>query len=404
MNNNLPLANPVNPTSITSNPQILLANRAHRTLVRSRQTCDRYRLLPEGYQVTPGRNRHPGTMVGNTPVLWIPELSGTSDPDRGFWAKLEGFNPGGMKDRPALYMVECARARGDIAPGAAIVESTSGTLGLGLALAGKVYRHPVTLVTDPGLEPIIARMLTAYGAGVDMVTQPHPVGGWQQARKDRVAQLMAEYPGAWNPNQYGNPDNVGAYRSLALELVAQLGRIDVLVCSVGTGGHSAGVARVLREFNPDMRLIGVDTIGSTIFGQPASNRLMRGLGSSIYPRNVDYRAFDEVHWVAPPEAVWACRSLAATHYASGGWSVGAVALVAGWAARNLPADTTIAAVFPDGPQRYFDTIYNDAYCNEHELLGGQPPTEPDEIASPLDAVVTRWTRSTTVIDPTQVVS
>ncbi|MFV3718960.1 MFS transporter [Mycobacterium tuberculosis] len=159
-------------------------------------------------------------MVGNTPVLWIPELSGTSDPDRGFWAKLEGFNPGGMKDRPALYMVECARARGDIAPGAAIVESTSGTLGLGLALAGKVYRHPVTLVTDPGLEPIIARMLTAYGAGVDMVTQPHPVGGWQQARKDRVAQLMAEYPGAWNPNQYGNPDNVGAYRSLALELVA----------------------------------------------------------------------------------------------------------------------------------------------------------------------------------------
>lgn len=326
MNNNLPLANPVNPTSITSNPQILLANRAHRTLVRSRQTRDRYRLLPEGYQVTPGRNRHPGTMVGNTPVLWIPELSGTSDPDRGFWAKLEGFNPGGMKDRPALYMVECARARGDIAPGAAIVESTSGTLGLGLALAGKVYRHPVTLVTDPGLEPIIARMLTAYGAGVDMVTQPHPVGGWQQARKDRVAQLMAEYPGAWNPNQYGNPDNVGAYRSLALELVAQLGRIDVLVCSVGTGGHSAGVARVLREFNPDMRLIGVDTIGSTIFGQPASNRLMRGLGSSIYPRNVDYRAFDEVHWVAPPEAVWACRSLAATHYASGGWSVGAVAL------------------------------------------------------------------------------
>ncbi|AMC62787.1 cysteine synthase CysK [Mycobacterium tuberculosis variant africanum] len=66
MNNNLPLANPVNPTSITSNPQILLANRAHRTLVRSRQTRDRYRLLPEGYQVTPGRNRHPGTMVGNT--------------------------------------------------------------------------------------------------------------------------------------------------------------------------------------------------------------------------------------------------------------------------------------------------------------------------------------------------
>ncbi|GAB7144690.1 CysK protein [Mycobacterium riyadhense] len=387
-----------------NNPRIVIPNRSHRTSVRSRQTRDRYPLVPEGYHLTPGRNRHPGNMVGNTPVLWIPGLSQPFGSDRGFWAKLEGFNPGGMKDRPAMHMVERARARGDLGPGSAIIESTSGTLGLGLALAGNVYRHPVTLVTDPGLEPIIARMLTAYGARVDMVTEPHPVGGWQQARKDRVAQLMAADPGAWNPNQYSNPDNIDAYRPLAGELRAQLGRVDVLVCSVGTGGHSAGVARVLREFNPDMQLIGVDTIGSTIFGQPASSRLMRGLGSSIYPGNVDYGAFNEVHWVAPAEAVWAARTMAATHYASGGWSVGAVALVAGWAARKLPSGTTIAAIFPDGPQRYFDTVYNDEYCNEHELLGGQPPTEPDQIPSPTDAVVSRWTRTTTVINPTQVVS
>jgi cysteine synthase len=247
-------------------------------------------------------------------------------------------------------------------------------------------------------------MLTAYGARVDMVTSPHPVGGWQQARKDRVAELMSVVPGAWNPNQYSNPDNVDAYRPLAYELIAQLGRVDVLVCSVGTGGHSAGVARVLRQFNPDMQLIGVDTIGSTIFGQPASSRLMRGLGSSIYPGNVDYGAFNEVHWVAPAEAVWACRTLAATQYASGGWSVGAVGLVAGWAARTFPSDTTIAAIFPDGPQRYFDTVYNDEYCNEHELLGGELPMEPDEIGTPSDAVVTRWTRTTTVVNPTQVLA
>ena len=131
---------------------------------------------------------------------------------------------------------------------------------------------------------------------------------------------------------------------------------------------------------------------------------MRGLGSSIYPGNVDYGAFDEVHWVAPAEAVWAARTMAATHYASGGWSVGAVALVAGWAARTLPADTTIAAVFPDGPQRYFDTIYNDDYCNEHGLLDGPPPAEPDEIAAPTDAVVTHWTRTTTVVNPIRAVA
>ncbi|OBK18856.1 hypothetical protein A5636_02765 [Mycobacterium asiaticum] len=366
---------------------------------------DRYRQVPAGYHPVPGRNHRPDNMVGNTPVLWV---SGDTSPvrtaDRGFWAKLEGFNPGGMKDRPALHMVERARARGDLQPGAAIIESTSGTLGLGLALAGNVHQHPVTLVTDPGLEPIIARMLTAYGARVDMVTVPHPVGGWQQARKDRVDELLAAEPGAWNPDQYSNPDNVDAYRTMALELAAQLGRVDVLVCSVGTGGHSAGVARVLREFNPNLRLIGVDTIGSTIFGQPAAKRLMRGLGSSIYPGNVDYGAFNEVHWVAPAEAVWAARSMAATHYAGGGWSVGAVALVAGWAARTLSPDTTIAAVFPDGPQRYFDTIYNDEYCAANGLLGGRPATRPDEIAAAADAVASRWTRTTSVVDPMRAVT
>lgn len=343
------------------------------------------------------RCHSPGHAIGNTPVLWIGEpFTGSR---HGFWAKLEGANPGGMKDRPALHMVGRAKERGELAPGAMIVESTSGTLGLGLALAGIVYGHPVTLVTDPGMEPIVRRMLAAHNARVELVTQPHPTGGWQEARRERVRQLLESTPGSWCPDQYQNPDNVEAYASLATELIGQLGRIDILVCSVGTGGHSAGIARVLREFCPHLRLIGVDTVGSTIFGQPAAPRLMRGLGSSIYPRNVDYPAFDEVHWVAPREAVWACRRLASTHYASGGWSVGAVALVAGWAARNNDPDTRIAAIFPDAPHRYFDTIYNDDYCAEHELLGPAPASEPDTIGTPSEQVVRHWTRCSHVVDP-----
>lgn len=344
-----------------------------------------------------GRNDRLGTMVGHTPVLRI--AAPFTSAGRGFWAKLEGFNPGGMKDRPAMHMIERARDTGALRPGGRVVESTSGTLGLGLALAGTIYRHPVTLVTDPGMEPIIQRMLSAYGADVDLVTEPHPEGGWQQARRDRVKEILAADDNAWYPDQYNNPDNVDAYRGLALELHAQLGNVDVLVCSVGTGGHSAGVARVLREFNPDMQLIGVDTVGSTIFGQPASTRLMRGLGSSIYPGNVDYDAFNEVHWVAPAEAVWACRTLAATHYASGGWSVGAVALVAGWAANNYSADTTIVAIFPDGPQRYFDTVYNDDYCSKHGLLDVTPAAHPAVIENPVRHVVSSWTRCATVLNP-----
>ncbi|WP_370062097.1 PLP-dependent cysteine synthase family protein [Mycobacterium sp. MAA66] len=343
------------------------------------------------------RYDRPGTMVGGTPVLRVGAPFG--DESRGFWAKLEGVNPGGMKDRPAMYMVERGRARGDLKPGARIVESTSGTLGLGLALAGTAYDHPVTLVTDPGMEPLMLHMLSAYGADIDLVTRPHRTGGWQQARRDRVSQILAADPDTWYPDQYNNPDNVVAYRDLALELQSQLGQVDVLVCSVGTGGHSAGVAKVLREFNSDLKLIGVDTIGSTIFGQPAQSRLMRGLGSSIYPGNVDYDAFDEVHWVAPAEAVWACRALAATSYASSGWSGGAVALVAGWAARQHAPDAMVAAIFPDGPQRYFDTVYNNDYCRRHNLLDSRTPTDPAEIADPADRVVDSWTRCTTVRNP-----
>lgn len=345
---------------------------------------------------TSGRSTLSG-LVGNTPLLRVSEPLAPAG--RGFWAKLEGFNPGGIKDRPGLHMVERARARGDLRPGGRIIESTSGTLGLGLALAGMVYGHPVTLVTDPGLELSMTRLLTAYGAQVNVVSEAHPTGGWQQARRERVQQLLEQQPGSWCPDQYNNPDNVAAYTPLALELAAEMGHIDVLVCSVGTGGHSAGVSRVLRQLYPELTVVGVDTIGSTIFGQPAKPRLMRGLGSSIYPRNVAYENFSEVHWVAPNEAVWTCRRLAASHYATGGWSVGAVATVAGWFARTMPADARIAAIFPDGPQRYLGTVYDDDYCAAHGLLDSPPAPEPEVVGRLDEKEVTRWTRCTTVVDP-----
>ncbi|MFF7176798.1 PLP-dependent cysteine synthase family protein [Streptomyces pseudovenezuelae] len=339
----------------------------------------------------------PAGLVGDTPVLWIGEPF--TVPGRGFWAKLEGHNPGGIKDRTALHMVRASRERGQLMPGARIVESTSGTLGLGLALAGATYGHPVTVVTDPGMEPLMTGLLRAYGAEIDLVDTPHPTGGWQEARRRRVEELLSVHPDSWCPDQYNNPDNVAAYAPLAHELVAQLGRIDTLVVSVGTGGHSAGIASVLRGYFPRLRVVGVDTTGSTIFGQPAGERLMRGLGSSIYPRNVAYGLFDEVHWVAAPEAVWAARRLARHHYATGGWSVGAVALVARRLARTLPGEDRIVAVFPDGPQRYVGTVFDDAYCRAHGLLDYLPADEPDEIGHPGERTVTRWTRCTHVADP-----
>ena len=296
-------------------------------------------------------------IVGNTPTLWIGDGLHGAGSGRGYWAKLEGNNPGGIKDRTALHMVRCARDRGDLRPRARIVESSSGTLGLGLSLAGIVYGHPVTVVTDPGMEPLVVHLLRSQGADVDMVETPHPVGGWQQARKDRVQQLLAGEPDAWCPDQYANPDNVDAYAGLAQELIADIGRIDVLVVSVGTGGHSAGISRVLRNRYPDLKVVGVDSIRSTIFGQPAGTAT------------------------------------------TGGWSVGAVGLVADWVARTHPVGTRIAAVFPDGPQRYWDTIFSDDYCLLNGLSDVTPTDQPTEVAHPSAAEPASWTRCATVVDP-----
>ncbi|MGW9213915.1 PLP-dependent cysteine synthase family protein [Embleya sp. NPDC055664] len=332
-------------------------------------------------------------LLGRTPVVRV----GTElpCPHPGFWAKLEYLSAGGMKARAAVSMLRGARRRGELRPGALVVESTSGTLGIGLAFAGQALGHPVRLVGDRELEPSMRQLLRAHGAELDLVEHPAAVGGWQAARLARLREILRGTPGAYWPDQYNNPDNPAGYASMATELADQLDHVDILVCSVGTGGHSAGLIGPLRRRWPALTVIGVDSVGSTIFGQPARPRLMRGLGSSIRPRNVAHHAFDEVHWVGPAAAVDACRRLARGSFVSGGWSTGAVALVAAWAARVHPG-TTVATIFPDGPHRYLGTVYDDAFCAAHGLDGAHVPTHPVEILDPGIVEVGGWARCRTV--------
>ncbi|MET8776615.1 PLP-dependent cysteine synthase family protein [Nocardia sp. NPDC004654] len=330
-------------------------------------------------------------LVGGTPVIPVP--AGATH----YLAKLEAASIAGMKARAAVSMLTAARARGELAVGAPVIESTSGTLGLGLALAGKALGHPVTLVVDAGLEPEMRSLFTAFGVGLDIVTEPHPDGGWQQARLDRLAALVAATPGAYWPDQYDNPDNAAGYTAMGQEILTQVDRADVLVAAIGSGGHCAGLTRVLRTRWPDLRVVGVDATGSRIFGQPDRPRLMRGLGSSILPRNVAYDDFDEVHWVGAAEAVASCRELAARTGVAGGWSTGATALVADWLARREP-DSRVLTVFPDGPHRYLRSIYDDDWCHRHGITA-VPATEPDELAAPDAAEVHGWARCAVVRDP-----
>ncbi|MYS81538.1 PLP-dependent cysteine synthase family protein [Embleya scabrispora] len=335
-------------------------------------------------------------LLGRTPLVRI----GTAlpCPQPGFWAKLEYLSAGGMKARAAVSMLRGARRRGELRPGAPVVESTSGTLGIGLAFAGQALGHPVLLVCDQELEASMRQLLRAHGAVLDVVDRPAPAGGWQAARLTRVREILRRTPDAYWPDQYNNPDNPSGYAAMADELIDRLDHLDVLVCSVGTGGHSAGLIGPLRRRWPALTVIGVDSVGSTIFGQPARPRLMRGLGSSIHPRNVAHDAFDEVHWVGPAAAVDACRRLARGSFVSGGWSTGAVALVAAWAAR-VRRGTTVVGIFPDGPHRYLGTVYDDDFCHTHGLDRAPVPTHPVEILHPQAVEVGGWARCRRVEDP-----
>ncbi|AII10730.1 PLP-dependent cysteine synthase family protein [Rhodococcus opacus] len=343
----------------------------------------------------------PLARVGHSPLVRID--TPVPQPHPGYFAKIESLGFGGLKARSALSMLVGARRRGELRDGARIVESTSGTLGVGLAYVAQPLGHPVTLVVDRELEPPMRNLLRALGATLEIVERPHPTGGWQQARLDALHRLLAEHEDAYWPNQYDNPDNAAGYHGLADEIVANLAahgieQAEVLVCSVGTGGHSSGVGDRLRQVWPDLRIIGVDALGSTIFGQPATHRVMRGLGSSVHPGNVRYEMFDEVHWVGPREAVHACRGLARGGFHTGGWSTGAAATVAGWAAARWAG--TVVTIFPDGPDRYLRTIFDDDWCHRHRLLD-PPRASPHEIDDCHDPTAC-WTRCQTVRSPHQI--
>jgi cysteine synthase A len=335
-------------------------------------------------------------LLGRTPLARI--HADLPYPHPGFWAKLECLGAGGMKSRAAVSMLRGARLRGELRPGAPVVESTSGTLGIGLAFAGQALGHPVVLIADTELEPSMRQLLRTYGAELELVDSPAPEGGWQAARLARLREVLRRIPDAYWPDQYNNPDNAAGYVSMADELAVQLDHLDILVCSVGTGGHSAGLIGPLRRRWPGLKVIGVDSVGSTIFGQPARPRLMRGLGSSIHSRNVAHQEFDEVHWVGPAEAVDTCRRLARSSFVSGGWSTGAVALVSAWVARVEPG-AVVATVFPDGPHRYLGTVYDDDFCRTHALDTAVLAVRPVEIAHPWAVEVGGWARSRTVVDP-----
>ncbi|MEV7725387.1 pyridoxal-phosphate dependent enzyme [Streptomyces sp. NPDC087917] len=323
--------------------------------------------------------------IGATPLvrLRLGEARGVE-----VYAKLELQNLFAMKDRVARNILMEARRLGTLRPGAPVIESSSGTMALGVALVGRSLGHEVHIVTDPRIDPVTLAKLRALGCRVHVV-QAMTSHGWQSARLERLAELLEELPGAFWPQQYTNPDNPGAYRTLAGELLDDLGRFDTLVGAVGSGGSLCGTARALRESLPALHVVGVDCVGSALFGQPdVPQRLQSGLGNSLLPKNLDRTLVDEVHWLNDHEAFAATWDLAREQQIFGGNTSGSVYRVLTDLAERAEPGTRIVGILPDRGDRYADTVYNEEHWDAHSLREVPTASAPADLGP--DGTARTW--------------
>jgi N-(2-amino-2-carboxyethyl)-L-glutamate synthase len=305
--------------------------------------------------------------IGNTPLVRLTRaLNGNRF---NLFAKLEGFNPGGsIKDRAAFKMIEAAIEEGLIKPDTVIIESSSGNLGIGLAQVCLYSGLRFLCVIDAKTTATNRRLLEAYGAELDVVTEPdQATGEFLKARLDRVAVLLRMFESAFWPNQYANLYNPLAHRRTMQEIVEALdGQVDYLFCATSTCGTLRGCAEYARDNSIGaLRIFAVDAVGSVIFGGPSGKRLIPGHGAGVRPALYrDGLAYKCVH-VTDWECIVGCRTLLSTEALLVGGSSGATFMALNRVKDQIREGENCVLIFPDRGERYLDTIFSDEWVSRH---------------------------------------
>lgn len=295
-----------------------------------------------------------------------------------------------MKLLPARYMLDRAEESGALQPGGQIVETSSGTFAMALAMLSAVRGYGLTIVSATSLmDDSFKGRLEQLGASVRLVEDENRTGN-QDGRLTELQHVLDSKPGALWPRQYDNPDNPAAYSRLAEIIVEKVGRVDCLVGCVGSGGSLSGAARYLRSLFPEMRVVAVDTNNSVLFGHKAGPRLLRGLGNSIMPNNLDHALVDDVHWVGALQAFAVTRDLYRRRAMFVGPTSGAAALVGGWYARTH-LNETVVAIMPDEGYRYQSTVYSDDWLVAQSGWPVEIKTGPLELSEIAPAGEGDWT-------------
>ena len=318
-------------------------------------------------------------LVGETPIVKLQNI--TKGIPGNFYAKLESFNPGqSAKDRIALQIIQNAEEKGFLKPGDTIVETTSGNTGFSLAMISLVKGYRCILaVSDKSSKNKIA-ILKTMGAEVHVcpanVAPDDPRSYYEVAKR-----IHKETPKSIYINQYFNELNIEAhYQTTGPEIWEQTeGKITHLIVASGTGGTISGTGRYLKEQNPDIKILGVDAIGSVIKKYHETQKFdpkeispykIEGLGKNLIPTSTDFDVIDVYEKVTDKEAALASRELVKKEGLLCGYTSGAVIQATRqYAAKNVfDTNSFVVIILPDHGIRYMDKIYSDDWMKEQGFM------------------------------------
>lgn len=287
-------------------------------------------------------------LIGNTPLVKINKLSTKNSAT--ILAKLEKFNPSGsVKDRIVLYMIERAEKEGKLKKGMTIIEPTSGNTGISLAMIGAIKGYKIKIVMPKSMSIEKRKILKALGAELILIDD-------KKWRGEAIifAKKLAKEKDYFLLNQFENPVNVLAhYETTGREIIEQTkGKIDMFIAGIGTGGTIVGVGKRLKEFNPKIKIVGVE---------PYLNSKIQGLknfsDSDYKPPVLNFSVIDEIERIHDRDAFKMTKELAKKEGLFMGFSSGAVMYIAIKKAKELGKNKTIVVLFPDGGEKYLSTKY-----------------------------------------------
>lgn len=315
--------------------------------------------------------------VGNTPLI---SLQLNEFANMNLFVKLEAYNPtGSVKDRAAHYILKKLLHSGTIDLDTTIIESTSGNFGVALSAYCRYNGLKFIAVIDPNITAMNEMLIVANGAEIVKVTEPDKHGGYLLSRIQKVKELTGSIANSYWVNQYENPLNAKAYyHSLGKEICYQIDEIDYVFLGVSSGGTITGVSQKIKENFPHARIVAVDVEGSVIFSQGSKKRYIPGIGSSMTPKILAEALIDEVVITDEVATINACYELLSDHCFFVGGSSGSV--LAGirqyFQDKIIAHPINVVSVFPDRGERYYDTIYNRAWCENILKSSGKKDALP----------------------------